>query len=266
MDAVVGDARGVAHRPLGEQGGTGIHADQSAVPVDGVHPALDVGVVVSLASSNALPALLVHARTLHGVVPLVAHVEHDFLAASAHARAHQDERLVEPAFVGLEAERDILGDLDADTARLRPHTTTWTSSACSRQNIDNAPPAVVAHGRIFDGMLLSVVPIENNALPPPPHVGDHSDERPVALAPDDLDTERETLDDLDIERDVWADREMERQAQARDEEEFAAVGNVPHPLMCGHERVTLSHEPKKEIASLVPDESYWARDRTNGDA
>ena len=64
------------------------------------------------------------------------------------------------------------------------------------------------------------------------------------------------MDDLDIERDVWADHKMERQVQALDEEEFPVVGNVPHPLMYGHERVTLRHESKKEIASLVPDESY----------
>ena len=80
---------------------------------------------------------------------------------------------------------------------------------------------------------------------------------PVALAPDDIDTESETLDDTDIERDVWADLEMERQAQARDEEDFPVVGNVRHPLICGHQRVILRHEAKKEIASLVTDESYW---------
>ena len=49
---------------------------------------------------------------------------------------------------------------------------------------------------------------------------------------------------------------MERQAQALDEEEFPVIGNVPHPLMYGHERVTLRQESKKKIVSLVPDESY----------
>ena len=41
------------------------------------------------------------------------------------------------------------------------------------------------------------------------------------------------------------------------DDDLPVMGNHPHPLIYGHERVHIKHEHRKVIVSIVPEESYW---------